>query len=67
LAKSSAHYPARAVPNQDIAEFQRYTGGAIERVRKSRHVPQRTVGNLRRSLQVRYCSAALNLDERMQI
>jgi hypothetical protein len=55
------------VPNQDIAEFQRFTDGAFAALGKSRHAPRRTVGNLRRSLQVRYCSAALIIDERMQI
>jgi hypothetical protein len=32
-----------------------------------RHVCGPTVGNLHRMLQVRYCSAALIFDERMQI
>jgi hypothetical protein len=53
--------------NLKIAEYQRDTLGVRTPVRKIRHPPRRTVGNLHRMLQARYCSAALIIDERVQI
>jgi hypothetical protein len=49
------------------AEFPTSCGNCQAEVRNPHHLPGPSVGNLRLVLQVRYCSAALIIDEWMQI
>src|SRR5690348_6105374 len=62
-----AHYRARAVPNAKRTLSQYLSKRACPGFGNSRHVREPTVGNLHLVLQVRYCSATLIFDERMQI
>jgi hypothetical protein len=50
-----------------VVEKQRDNRLLAKRVRNSRHLPGPRIGNSRLMLQVRYCSAVLIIDERMQI
>jgi len=67
LAEILAIHSARAVPKHKKRSFQRITGGSHSQVRKTHHAPPHKIGNFHRLLQVRYCSATLIIDERMQI
>jgi hypothetical protein len=55
------------VPNRKIASFQTFDKDAGRGLGNLHHVYDPRVGNLRGVLQVRYCTAALIIDERMQI
>jgi hypothetical protein len=67
LANRVASVTARAVPFREVQPFQWLAGTTKSRVRNSRQLPGPRVGNFHLMLQVRYCTATLIIDERMQI